>query len=204
MPNHKKFKKPPLTKKQRDNLSKAMKGNQNAVGADSGRPTDYNAQIAKKIYKMLLAMVPVVKICSILEISEDTFYRWKREIPEFSELCYKGTYGIDHDMVVSLGLRAKGFTKRVEKPIKVKDDKTGADNIVNHRYKEYHPPDVRALEIWLRNRSQIKPDWSSLPVADLPPPPAPTINVNQIDLSKLDDATIKKLLSAIKPPDAKG
>jgi hypothetical protein len=203
MPNHKKFKKPPLTKKQRANLAKAMKGNQNAVGADSGRPTDYSPKVAKRIYRMLLLMMPIKEICAIQEIAESTFFRWQKEIPEFKELVYKGQYGIDEDIIVTLKKKATGYTRKAIKPFKMKDDKTGSDVIVNHEYTEYHPPDTRAIELCLRNRTNTKTGWSSLPDVDLPPPPAPTINVNQIDLSKLDDATIKKLLSAIKPPDTK-
>lgn len=204
MPNHKKFKKPPLTKKQRANLAKTMIGNKNSVGNEGGRPHGYDPKKARHIYKLLLMMMPIKKICEIQEISETTFFRWKQEIPEFRELVYKGEYGIDEEVVAALGIKAKGFMKKIVKPFKVKDEKTGADKIINHEYREYNPPDTRAIELYLRNRTNTKTGWSSLPADDLPPPPPPVINVNQIDLSKLDDNTIKKLLSAIKPPDAKG
>jgi hypothetical protein len=201
MPNHKKFKKKPLTAKQRKNLSKAMKGNKNAVGADSGRPHGYDPKKGKHIYRMLLMMVPIKEICKIQEISEATFFRWKEEIPEFRELVYKGQYGVDEEIVASLKKKAAGFKKRIEKPIKVKNPQ-GFDEIVNHKYVEYHPPDTRAIELYLRNRENTKSKWSNLPPEDQPPPPQPTVNINQIDLSKLDDATIKKLLAAIKPGNA--
>lgn len=206
MPNHKKFKKPPLTAKQRKNLSKAMKGNKNALGNQGGRPPiEYTAKIGRAVRDMLMAQFPIEKIAEYVGISIDTLYRWRKEIPEFSELWEYGTYGIDKRIVRSLGMRAAGFKKRVEKTYKLKDEKTGADKLVNHVYSEYYPPDVRAAELYLRNRSNLKANWSSLPIDDTPLPVAmPTINVNQIDLSKLDDATIKKLLSAIKPPDPKG
>jgi hypothetical protein len=204
MPNHKKFKKPPLTKKQRENLSKAMKGKRNAVGNEGGRPPIlYTDKIGRAVRDMLMAQFTVDKIAEIVGVSIQTLYTWKKEIPKFLELWEYGTHGIDTRVVRSLSLRATGYKKRVVKTYKIKDEKTGADKVVDHVYSEYFPPDVRAIELYLRNRSSLKTNWSSLPVADLPPPPAPTINVNQIDLSKLDDATIKKLLSAIKPPDTK-
>lgn len=197
MPNHKKFKKPPLTIKQRKNLSKAMKGNKNAVGNQGGRPTDYDSKKAKRIYNMLLMMMPIKKICEIQEISEATFFRWRDEIPEFKELVYKGQYGVDEDIIVTLRNKAKGFNKKVEKPIKIKDERTGADKIVNHAYVEYHPPDTRAIELYLRNRLNTKKTWSNLPEEDAPPP-VPIIQNNTIDLSQLDDSTIKKIIAAIK------
>jgi hypothetical protein len=203
MPNHKKFKKKPLTLKQRKNLSKAMKGNKNAVGADSGRPSEYTSKIGKAVYAMLLSMRPVTEIMKILGIPRETYYRWEREIPEFREYIFQGTYGVDDKVVHSLKKKAAGFKVRVEKPIKVKDDETGADKIINHKYVEYYPPDTRAQELWLRNRSNLKKDWSNTPPEDAPPPPIPTNVMNQIDWSKVDDATIRKLIAAIKPPDTK-
>jgi hypothetical protein len=204
MPNHKKFKKKPLTAAQRNNLSKAMKGNKNAVGNEGGRPTDYDPKKAKHIYNMLLMMMPVSEICKIQDISEATFYRWQKEIPEFKDLVYKGQYGVDEEIIVSLKKKAAGFTKRVEKPIKIKDERTGADKIVNHKYLEYHPPDTRAQEIYIRNRINTKSLWSSTTAEDAPPTPIPTNVMNQIDWSKVDDATIRKLIAAIKPEDPKG
>lgn len=203
--NRKKVKKP-LTKAQRKKLSEAMKGNKNSVGNGGGRPPiEYTSKIGRAVRDMLMAQFTVEKIAEYVGISMDTLYKWRKEIPEFSELWEYGTYGIDRRIVRSLGMRAAGFKKRVEKTYKIKDEKTGADKLVNHVYSEYYPPDVRAAELYLRNRSNLKTNWSSLPIDDTPLPVAmPTINVNQIDLSKLDDATIKKLLSAIKPPDPKG
>lgn len=205
MPNHKKFKKPPPTAEQKKNLSKAMRGNQNAVGNKGGRPKiEYTRTIGKKVRDMLMAQFTVDKIAEILEISRDTLFRWKNENTEFRDFWEYGLHGIDSHIVRSLAKRAVGFKKRVEKPVKVKDDKTGADRVINHVYSEYYPPDVRAVEIWLRNRSQVKKDWSNLPVEDVPPPLQPVINVNQIDLSKLDDATIRKIIAAAKSPDTEG
>jgi hypothetical protein len=200
--NRKKVKKP-LTKAQRKKLADKMKGNKNSVGNAGGRPTVYTTQIGKKVRDMLMAMFSVDKIAGILEVSKDTLYEWKKTIPEFSDFWEYGVNGVDHAIVRSLSKRAAGFKKRVEKPIKTKDEQ-GFEKIVNHKYVEYHPPDTRAIEMWLRNRSNLKKDWSNLPPEDQPPPPQPTVNINQIDLSKLDDATIKKLLAAIKPGNSEG
>lgn len=194
-------KRPKINEAQKKRLAKSMRGNKNAVGADSGRPSDYTPEIKKKIYRMLLRMVPVVDICRIVEISTETFYRWKRDIPEFYDIVYRGTYGIDDEIIQTLAMKAKGFKKKVVKPTKMKNE-LGQDTIVNHPYEEYYPPDTRALELWARNRINTKKDWSNMPSVDDPPPP-PTIQLNNIDLSKLDDATINKLLKALNSGSAK-
>jgi hypothetical protein len=194
--NRKKVKKP-LKPSQRKKLAKAMEGNQNAIGNEGGRPHGYDPKKAKHIYKLLLMMVPVKDICRIQDISEATFFRWKDEIPEFRDLVYRGQYGVDEDIIVSLRNKAKGYSLKVVKPFKVRDDKTGADKIINHEYREHHPPDVRAIEMYLRNRTNTKTGWSNLPSEDTPPPP-PIIHNNMIDLSQLDDATIRKIIAAVK------
>lgn len=194
-----------ITKAQKKKLSEAMKGNKNAVGAESGRPSEYTAKIGKSVYGLLLMMYPIEKICEALEIPTSTFYRWRDEIPEFREIIYQAKYGADQEVVISLKRKAVGFVKKAVKPIKIKDEKTGADKIINHVYKEYHPPDTRAIEIYLRNRDNTKAKWSNLPAEDTPPQsPTLTINNNTIDITKLSDSAIKEILRAIESGKSKG
>jgi hypothetical protein len=181
-----------------------MEGNKNAVGNEGGRPTGYDSKIGKAVYSMLLSMRPVTEIMQILGIPRETYYRWEREIPEFREYIFQGTHGVDDSIVASLRKKARGYEQRVEKPIKVKDEKTGADVIINHRYVEYHPPDTRAIELWLKNRSNLKNQWSNLPDEATPPPPTITVNNNSVDISKLSDASIKEILRASNPENTKG
>lgn len=190
-----------ITAKQRKKLSEAMVGNKN--GANGGRPIEYTRKLGKAVYGFLLAQYPIDKICEVLEISKDTFYRWKKEIVEFSDFIYQGTHGVDEAVIRSLSRKATGYTRIGVKVVKIKDDITGADRIVNHPVKEYYPPDTRAAELWMRNRSNIKERWSSIPDVDVTPP-TPTIDFNNVDLSKLSDATIKEILAASKPPEPKG
>lgn len=187
-----------INKKQRANLAKSMIGNKNAVGNQGGKPPiEYTPAIGKKVQSMLMAMLPVVRIAEIIGVHRDTLYKWRNEIPEFADKWEYGLHGCDNEIIRSLKKKAAGFKKRVQKPFKIKDDATGADKIVNHVYTEYHPPDTRAIEMWLKNRPELKKNWSNLPEEDAPPP-APIIQNNTIDLSQLDDSTIKKIIAAIK------
>lgn len=193
-------KRPKITEAQRRKLSKAMKGNKNGVGANSGRPTDYNDKIKKRVYRLHLMMVPVEKICEIVGISKDTYYTWKKNIPEFADAIERGIYGFDEEVIVTLKKKATGYTRPVVKVMKIKN-KLGEDEIVNHIHNEYFPPDQRAIETVLRNRGMTKQNWSNIPDPDAPPPP-PDIQINNIDISQLDDETLNKLLKALNPgPD---
>jgi hypothetical protein len=193
--------KPPLKKSQRKKLSEKMRGNKNAVGADSGRPSEYNPKIVKLICGLTMALYPVEKICEAVGISVATFYHWKKTIPEFLEALNSATIGLDNKLLRSIKRKALGYKINAVKVIK-KKGLNGEDEIVNHVYKEYYPPDTRAQEILLRNRPSLKANWSSIPDVDVSTP-VPTIDLNNINLSKLDDDTIKKLIAAIDPPKTK-
>ena len=58
-------------------------------GPPTGRPSKYSKKMLDNKWHELLACAKkggtVNKLCLILGITHDTLYRWRREIPEFSE-----------------------------------------------------------------------------------------------------------------------
>lgn len=196
--------KPAMTKAQLKKLSEKMKGNKNAVGNEGGRPTLCTPQLIKLVHGLTLALYPVEKICEAVDISVPTFYKWKKEIPEFSKALHDATTGLDNKLLRSLKRKALGYKINAVKVMKVKDDATGADKIVNHVYQEYYPPDTRSQEILLRNRPSLKERWSSIPDVDPGPIVPTTIDLNNVDLSKLSDSAIKEIIAASKRTESKG
>ena len=71
-------------------MSPAPKGNQYALGNKGGRPTKYNEEICCKLIDMFRNGMSVEEACYDLDIGHDTFYRWIKEEPEFSETIKKG------------------------------------------------------------------------------------------------------------------
>lgn len=52
--------------------------------AKMGRPTDYNEDIPFKLYQAMKEGKSIVRFCSDIDISRDTFYAWVEKYPEFS------------------------------------------------------------------------------------------------------------------------
>lgn len=51
-----------------------------------GRPSKYTPELGQKICDMVASRISIWRICAMDDMpSEDTLYRWKRTIPEFSE-----------------------------------------------------------------------------------------------------------------------
>jgi transposase len=54
------------------------------------RPTKYSKKLAKKLPELFTEGKSVVEVCVELGIWKDTFYRWAKEHPEFSDAYQRG------------------------------------------------------------------------------------------------------------------
>lgn len=52
-----------------------------------GAPVKYNPSYCEKLQLARCEGAPIVVACSTLGIVPDTYYRWKKEYPEFKEAC---------------------------------------------------------------------------------------------------------------------
>ncbi len=55
-----------------------------------GRPTKYKVKMCKQVIELMKIGASKVEVCAELGISKDTFFRWKKEIPEFSDSVERG------------------------------------------------------------------------------------------------------------------
>jgi hypothetical protein len=90
-------------------------------------------------------------IAEALGISQDTFYRFIKQFPEFSEGIRVGRRPHDIDVENSLLMSAKGYFKDIVKQEKFKDSdgKTHVKEVVEKRW---FPPSFNAAVFWLKNR----------------------------------------------------
>lgn len=87
-----------------------------------------------------------LEIAQAFDVNVRTVHRWKLAYPEFGEALEIGKELANKRVEESLYKRAVGYTIDVEKII------VAQGKIHRIWTMEHHPPDVKACEIWLRNR----------------------------------------------------
>lgn len=85
-----------------------------------------------------------------LGVSEDVFYKWKRERPEFKEALKKGKEVVDREVENAMYKRAMGY-EVVEEKVFVEGDKRRVE-----RTKKQVPPSETAQIFWLKNRKPVE------------------------------------------------
>lgn len=118
----------------------------------TGRPTKYSQDLDEKVFNLCLLGMTDAEIIKHWDIADSTFHLWKLQHPSFSEAVHAGREPADAEVIRSLRQRALGFTIEEEQVLVV------AGKIKRVKVKKYYPPDVKAAEIWARNRQRAR--WS--------------------------------------------
>lgn len=113
----------------------------------AGRPTLWEDSFSAAGFAQALLGKTNPEIAEALGVSISTFKVWLRDKPVFRAAIARGKAEADGRVVASLYELCSGFTREVELT-KILANGT----IVTTTTKRYFPPDVRAIEIWLRNR----------------------------------------------------
>jgi len=117
--------------------------------AGPGRSSTYEPWMADQAHRLALLGLNDEEIAHAFGISHDTFYKWFKKHDAFAEAILAGKERADADVAFSLYQRAKGVTVISEKAFK------GAKgDVVVAETRTQLPGDVRAAEIWLRNRQR--------------------------------------------------
>lgn len=99
-------------------------------------------------------------IAQMVGVSAQTLYTWMNKYVDILEALKKGKDVADREIEEALFKKAKGYTLKIKKPIKVKKvtfDKAGRklseEEKVEYADEEVHvPPDTTAQIFWLKNR----------------------------------------------------
>lgn len=57
--------------------------------------SDYKPSYCAEVYKIMAGGCSETKAMALLDVSRSTFYRWKKEHPEFADACDKGKVQFD-------------------------------------------------------------------------------------------------------------
>jgi hypothetical protein len=123
------------------------------------------------------------QIYNNLGISKDTFYRYKREHQDFSDILKKGKEVVDRQVENALLKRALGYTY-----VETKTEESEKDGIKTTTTVKEVVPDTTAQIFWLKNRKRN--EWRDK--QEIEHSGETTSNVN-IDMSKLSLEELKKL-----------
>lgn len=183
-----------MAKKGRDENGKFVEGNQISVGNNGGAPTDYLPEYSEQAYNYCLLGATDKHLADFFGVHESTINNWKKEYTEFLESIKRGKEQADVEIAQSLFKKAKGFHQKVLKAFKVRNTINGEGSTESIEIAEdelYFPPDTTAIIFWLKNR---QPElWRDKQEIE------GNINTtNQVDLSKLDAETLRKLKDSQK------
>lgn len=159
-----------------------------------GRPGDYSKAFDKLAFNFMLLGCTEQRIAEHLGVDYATMIRWKEQHPSFRKAFIDGGEKADAEVAKSMYRMSKGY--KANEVTTRKEGKKTSVTIVEKNV----APNVRAAEIWLRNRTASRKNWTRGPEEDdIKPVEQPTININQIDLSTLGEDVIRKLLTTAKP-----
>jgi len=118
-----------------------------------GAPTKYNKQLHPILARSLAQLGKTDKeMAVILEISESTFYLWRKTHKEFLQSLSEGKGSIDEQVQNALLKRALGYEEEDEKVFQY------LGQIITHTGTKIYPPDVTAAFRWLCNR--MPKEWA--------------------------------------------
>ncbi|EKO3811029.1 hypothetical protein [Vibrio harveyi] len=105
----------------------------------------YRPSYAIQAYKLCLMGARDQDLADFFEVHRDTIFHWVSLYPEFAEARKKGKLQADAEVAYQLFKRATGTCVRKEKVL-------SSGEVV--AYQEELPPDVRAIEFWLKCRDR--------------------------------------------------
>ena len=133
--------------------------------AKRGRKSFYDTKIRPRfddILKWLRNGATEEQIYKNLGISETTFYKYKEEKAEFTEVLKKGKESLVEQLRGALIKKALGFEYKESKRITKYED--GNEIIQTEEYTKQSLPDVAAANLLLKNYD--KENWSNDPRSD--------------------------------------
>jgi len=169
-------------------LRRAVGGPDESAPKRIGRPTDYDPFMVAEAAGMAQMGATDAEICAAVGITHDTFYRWVRSVPGFSDAIKRGE--VHNDRVErTLLQKALGGTK---KTVTVDSDGRRVEKI------EEVAGDTTAQIFWLKNRRRDR--WADRQEHELVVPVDDSVSPEEQDTRKLALAMIALMNEAAEQP----
>ncbi|HCH4197374.1 TPA: hypothetical protein NKW06_003668 [Vibrio parahaemolyticus] len=105
----------------------------------------YRQNYARQVYKLCLMGARDQDLAEFFEVHRDTIFHWVKLYPEFAVARKRGKMAADAEVAYKLFGRAIGVTVNKQKVL-------CSGRVVE--YLEELPPDIRAINFWLKCRSR--------------------------------------------------
>ncbi len=137
-------------------------------GNKPGPKTTYREEIGEKAYMMALYGMTEQEMCGVLGVGENTWRKWKRDHTHLKENLDKGKLPADLKVCTALFKRAIGYEYRDLHWASKRKETYGANGQLLHTetkpvaipYNKHMPPDMKAIQMWLSNRSKGR--WTTM------------------------------------------
>lgn len=90
------------------------------------------------------------ELYDMLGVGHDTFYRWKKDIKEFSDTLQEGREKANGELLNRAFMLAMGHTQTVTEPMKVKQGDYETIEMVT--YEKHMQPNAAMMQFMLKNR----------------------------------------------------
>lgn len=129
----------------------------------TGRKSAYDTKIAPRledIKEWRKVGATVENVCTMLDISESTFYKYLEEKTELSDAYKRGTTELVIDLRGELARQAFPHTLETKKMYKKKDMETGHETVNTEITKKEVDGNIAAINLLLKN---IDKEWANDP-----------------------------------------
>ena len=168
-------------------LRRAVGGPDESAPKRVGRPTDYDPFMVAEAAGMAQMGATDAEICAAVGITHDTFYRWVKIVPGFSDAIKRGE-AINDRVERSLLQRALGGTKKSI----TTDGEKRVEKI------EDVAPDTTAQIFWLKNRRRDR--WADRQEHELVVPIDDGASPEELDTRRLALAALALFSEAEEQP----
>lgn len=119
-----------------------------------GRPPEYTPEILGKAASLIRIGYTHEETCEMLDISRQTYYRWQKEYPEFSDRIKQARHELETTGSDSIYWLMQKQTLRKKKTYQVTDEK-GNTLTKTEIFEEEIPPHVTAVLNHVNRRARI-------------------------------------------------